>query len=38
MSRQDTKFHGRAHVVDARGTLAAMHDLTRGETDGIEIL
>ena len=38
MGRQDTKFHRRAYLIDARGALTAMDDLTGGETDRVEIL
>ena len=38
MGRHDTKFHSSARLIDTRGTLTTMNDLTRGETDGIQIL
>ena len=38
MGRQDTKFYHRANLIDARGTLTAMDNLTGGETDRVQIL
>src|SRR5512141_2003894 len=38
MSRQDSKFHRRAGLIDARGALTAVDNLTGGEADRIQIL
>ncbi len=38
MGSQDTQFHRRACLIDARGALTAMDDLTGGEADGVQIL
>ena len=38
MGSQDTEFHRSAFLIDARGPLTAMDDLTGGETDRVQIL
>ena len=38
MGRHDAKFYRRAHLIDTRGALTTVNDLTRGETDGVQIL
>jgi len=38
MGSQDTEFHRSACLIDARGTLTAMDDLTGGEADRVQIL
>ena len=38
MGSQDTEFHRRAHLIDARRALTAMDNLTGGEADRVQIL